>query len=171
MERVMVVGVSAGVGKSTFAKRLSKKLSIPVYHLDRYYWEPGWRETSYETFCNKQEALVKKNKWIIEGNYGSTFDLRAQEADTIIYLELPLRICLYRVLKRWIMNIGNNRDDMGQGCPEKMDWEFLKFIITTFHQRKQKMSDRLIAFEKSGADKNTYKLINNKEISDFLNKD
>lgn len=165
----MVVGVSAGVGKSTFAKKLSKELSIPVYHLDRYYWEPGWIETSEENFSNEQKKLVKQESWIIEGNYGSTFNVRAQEADAIIYLERPLRICLYRVLKRWLLNIGKNRDDMGQGCQEKMDREFLTFIVKTYHKRKKDMDERLTSFEQFHNDRTVYRLTSKTEISDFFN--
>jgi len=165
----MVVGVSAGVGKSTFAKKLSTELSIPVYHLDRYYWEPGWIETSEENFSNEQKKIVKQESWIIEGNYGSTFDIRAQEADTIIYLELPLRICLFRALKRWLLNIGENREDMGQGCPEKMDREFITFIVKTYHKRKKVMAERLASFEQFNHYRIVYRLTSKTDISNFFN--
>ncbi|WP_416150548.1 topology modulation protein [Salipaludibacillus sp. HK11] len=167
MNKIMVVGVSAGVGKSTFAKKLSENLSIPVYHLDRYFWEPGWIEAPPEIFANIQLSLVKQDNWIIEGNYGSTFEIRADKADTIIYLELPLSVCLYRVLKRWLSNIGNNRDDMGEGCPEKMDWVFLSFIIKTYYERKKTMSIRLTEFEQSSKNRTVYRLTNKREISNY----
>lgn len=164
----MVVGVSAGVGKSTFAKEVSETLTIPVYHLDRYFWNPGWVEATIDEFSAAQQTLVKKDTWIIEGNYGSTFDIRASQADTIIYLELPLRTCLYRVLKRWLTNLGNNREDMGEGCTEKMDKEFLQFIIKTYSERKKQMNVRLDKFEKSSYQRNVFRLTDKKEISSFL---
>lgn len=100
MNRIMVIGISPpGVGKSTFARRLGNILNLKVYHLDAYYWKPNWIEAPYEEFANAQKEIVKKSQWIIEGNYNKTFDIRAEHADTIIYLELPLRVCLYRVVK------------------------------------------------------------------------
>lgn len=170
MEKVMVIGVSAGVGKSTFAKQLGAKTGIPVYHLDTLYWKPGWVKSTQEDFTYAQQRIVNKREWIIEGNYSSTYEIRAEEADTIIYLELPLRICLYRVMKRWLTNIGRNREDMGPGCPEKMDKEFLSFILKTYHKRKNNSEERLRYFNNLGKPKKVYRLKTKKAISQFLNK-
>jgi len=82
----MVLGISAGVGKSTFAQQLGDRLNISVYHLDAFYWKPGWIEAGLPEFKSKQEEVVVRDSWIIEGNYSSTYDLRASYADTIIYL-------------------------------------------------------------------------------------
>ncbi|WP_456271927.1 topology modulation protein [Bacillus sp. AK031] len=169
MKRIMVIGISAGVGKSTFARKLGELLDIEVTHLDALFWKPGWVEATLEEFSEPQRKIVKKQQhWIIEGNYSSTFDIRMENADTIIYLELPLYVCLYRVLKRWITNLGNNRPDMGEGCPEKMEWSFLKFIITTYHSRKRKMDERIKRFQAKGHEKKVFKLKNKKEIAGFL---
>ncbi|SEA25295.1 Adenylate kinase [Thalassobacillus cyri] len=143
MKRIMVLGVSAGVGKSTFARKMGEALQLNVYHLDALYWKPGWVEASLEEFKDAQREIVKKENWIIEGNYSKTFDIRSKRADTIIYLELPRYICLYRAVKRWLMNIGKTRSDMGAECKEKLDWEFLKYIYTTYKSRKRNMKERL----------------------------
>ncbi|MGD6994643.1 topology modulation protein [Sutcliffiella horikoshii] len=144
MQRIMVIGVSAGAGKSTFATRLGKALDVKVFHLDAYFWKPGWVEASIEEFSQSQQAIIKNhNSWIVEGNYTATFDIRAEKADTIIYLELPLRVCLYRVIKRWLTNLGHRRPDLGGECTERMEWSFLKFIITTYRSRKKAMKQRL----------------------------
>lgn len=164
----MVLGVSAGVGKSTFARKLGAQLNIPVYHLDAFYWKPGWVEASLEEFSQSQREIVDQNQWIIEGNYSSTYQLRAEQADTIIYLELPLRICLYRVFKRWISNIGKTRPDMGAGCKEKLDAAFIKFICTTYYSRKKKMRQRLHQFKNSGSNKRVIMLKNRKEIGAYF---
>lgn len=164
----MVIGVSAGVGKSTFARKLGEILNITVFHLDAYYWKPGWVEASIVEFQAAQEKIVKKEEWIVEGNYTSTFAVRASFADTIIYLELPLYVCLYRVFKRWLMNIGKTRPDMGEGCKEKLDKDFLKFIITTYYPRKKTMMKRLQELQSQGSKKNIIILKNKKEIQQFL---
>jgi adenylate kinase family enzyme len=168
MNRIMVMGVSAGVGKSTFARKLGELLDINVYHLDALYWKPNWVEASLEEFSASQQEIVTLDQWIIEGNYSSTYDIRAQKADTIIYLELPLFVCLYRVFKRWVLNIGQTRPDMGTGCKEKLDYEFLKFICTTYYTRKKKMKNRLQAFKEMDSQKNIIMLKSKKEIQSYL---
>jgi adenylate kinase family enzyme len=164
----MIIGVSPGVGKSTFARKLGETLKINVYHLDTLYWKPKWVEASLEEFTERQQEIVTLDKWIIEGNYSNTYSIRAQNADTIIYLELPFFICLNRVLKRWLLHIGKTRPDMGKGCKEKLDYKFLKFICTTYYPRKKKMKSRLQAFIGMGPQKNIITLKSKKEIQLFL---
>lgn len=167
MQRIMVIGVSAGAGKSTFARRLGKCLEIPVHHLDTFYWKPNWVEADAEEFADKQKQAADQEAWIIEGNYTGTFPIRTERADTIIYLELPLIVCLYRVVKRRIMNNGKTRPDMGTECMEKLDWAFIKFILTTYSLRKKKMKERLKDFSET---KQVIMLHDKKEIESFLNR-
>lgn len=168
MKKIMVVGVSAGAGKSTFAAKLGKKLDLPVHHLDSYYWKAGWNESDLAEFRAAQEEIVEGGAWIIEGNYSNSFDIRLAHADTFIYLELPLRVCLYRVLKRWVTHIGKNRPDMADGCTEKMDWAFLKFIVATYAERKRKMHKRMQQFQEANPANQTICLANKKQIAGFL---
>lgn len=164
----MVIGVSSGVGKTTFSLQLGKALNIKVYHLDSLFWKPGWVESSLEEFSTAQEKILQQAEWIIEGNYTNTFDKRMDHADTIIYLELPLSICLYRVFKRWVQNFGKTRPDVGEGCTEKIDWPFIKFILTTYRARKEKMQRRLQAFEAKGNGRKSYFLKSKKDIDQFI---
>jgi adenylate kinase family enzyme len=168
MKKIMVIGISAGVGKSTFARKLGESLNLPVVHLDSLFWKPNWVEASLEEFSKAQQEIVTQDHWILEGNYSNTFDLRAAHADTMIYLELPLHVCLYRVVKRWLMNLGKTRPDMTAGCEEKLDWAFIKFIITTYYPRKRKMEDRLQSFLKTGPAKEVITLKSKKEIRLYL---
>ncbi|PYZ98270.1 hypothetical protein CR205_06645 [Alteribacter lacisalsi] len=64
MNRIMVTGVSAGAGKSTFAKQLSERTSIPIYHLNRIYRKPGWVESDDGEFSKRQREIIKKESWI-----------------------------------------------------------------------------------------------------------
>lgn len=170
MQRIMVLGVSSGVGKSSFSRRLADISAIPVYHLDACFWKPGWVESSKEEFSEKQQQLVEQDRWIIEGNYTGTYEIRSQKADTFIYLELPLAVCLYRVVKRRIMNHGKTRPDMAIGCPEKLDKGFLKFIISTYSARKVKMRKRMEQFIEESPHNQVIFLRNRKEIEGFLKK-
>ena len=166
----MVIGVSSGVGKSTFARKLGEALKINVYHLDTLYWQPNWEETTLEDFSKAQQEIVIQDQWIVEGNYSSTFEIRAEYADTIIYLELPLSVCFYRVVKRWLTNIGKTRIDMAEGCKEKLDWDFIKFIYTTYYPRKKKMQKRFQSFQASDSQKEIISLKNKQEIHSFIEK-
>lgn len=143
MKRIMVIGISPGVGKSTFARRLGEALQIKVFHLDAYFWKPNWVEASLEEFSDAQTKMVQQDSWIIEGNYNKTIDIRLKYADTIMYLELPRYVCLYRVVKRFFKNVGRTRPDIGEGCKEKIDWDFIKFIYTTYYPRKKRMAEKL----------------------------
>ncbi|EIM06585.1 hypothetical protein A1A1_10556 [Planococcus antarcticus DSM 14505] len=168
MQRIMVLGVSSGVGKSSFSRKLADISAIPVYHLDAYFWKPGWVESSDKEFGGEQQQLVEQDSWIIEGNYTSTYEIRSQKADTIVYLELPLAVCLYRVVKRRIMNHGKTRPDMAHGCPEKLDKDFLMFIISTYSARKVKMRKRMKQFIEESPHNQVIFLRNQKEIERFL---
>ncbi|WP_164669791.1 topology modulation protein [Virgibacillus doumboii] len=170
MNRIMVMGASAGAGKSTFARKLGEKLGINVYHLDALFWKPNWVQASLKEFSAAQEKIILKDQWIIEGNYSNTFDIRVKHADTIIYLEVPLAVCLYRVVKRWLLNIGRTRPDMGEGCKEKLDYQFLKFICTTYYPRRKKMQDRFEFFRKMNPQNTIVVLKGRKEIKTFLEK-
>lgn len=127
MKRIMIIG-SGGAGKSTFAKQLGEELDLPVYHLDAYYWKPGWTPTSNEEWDSFQENLVQKEYWIIDGNYGRTLDIRMNRAEVIILLDFSRWITLYRVLKRRIMYHGKTRPDLNKDCPEALDLEFIKWV-------------------------------------------
>lgn len=165
--RIMVIGVSAGVGKSTFARKLGEALHLSVYHLDTLYWKPNWVEASTEEFSTAQQEIVNQPQWIMEGNYSKTFEIRAEHADTIIYLERPRYICLYRVIKRWVTHIGKTRPDMGVGCKEKIDWDFIKFIFTTYYPRKKRMMKRLQLFQMLGS-KKVIILKSKQEINSYI---
>lgn len=125
MRRIMVVGCS-GAGKSTLSRQLGARLGLPVTHLDRLYWRPGWRPVSAEEFHTAQREIVATDDWVIDGNYGSSMHVRLPRADTIVFLDYPRRICLRRVLLRTARDFG--KDTQAPGCPEKMDWEFFTYI-------------------------------------------
>ncbi|RXJ02031.1 topology modulation protein [Anaerobacillus alkaliphilus] len=166
MKKIMVIGVSAGVGKSTLAKKMADELKIDVYHLDQLYWRAGWVEAPFEEFSEAQAKIVNRESWIIEGNYTSTFRIRSDKADTIVYIEHPIYVCFYRVVKRWLTNLGKTRQDMAEGCSEKLDWQFIKFIATTYYPRKKAMAKRLEAFKNAG--KRVYILSSKEQVNNFI---
>jgi len=127
MERVMIIGC-AGVGKSTLARKLGALTGLPVIHLDREHWRPGWVESPTDEWNDRVSELAGGERWIIDGNYIGTMTVRMSAADTVIFLDFPRRICLARVLSRMLTGYGKSRPDMTEGCEEKLDIVFLKWI-------------------------------------------
>jgi adenylate kinase family enzyme len=127
MKRVLVIG-SGGSGKSTLARRLSELLKIDVKHLDRLYWQPGWQEPTKEEWLERVKELTSDDSWIMDGNYGGTLDVRIQRCDTIVFLDLPRTLCLWRIFKRRLLYRNRSRPDMTEGCPEKIDLEFVSWV-------------------------------------------
>ena len=123
----MVIG-SPGSGKSTFSRQISEVTGVPLIHLDKEYWNSGWIKTPKDEWIKKQEFLMSGDDWIIDGNYGGTMDIRLDKADTIILFDLNRLVCLTSYFKRVITNIGKVRIDMPEGCFEKFDLEFIKYI-------------------------------------------
>jgi adenylate kinase family enzyme len=86
-------------------------------------------ESTKDEIREKLEGIVAADRWLIDGNYGGTLAERLERADTVVYLDYPIRLCLWRVLRRiWIYR-GRTRPDMTEGCPERFDLEFLLYLI------------------------------------------
>jgi len=129
MKRIAIMGCS-GSGKSTLARALGERLDLPVYHLDVIFWQPGWVEGDYETFTPKVQEILAQDKWIIDGGYSKSDpdERRFKDVDVFVFFERSVWLCLWRVMKRVLQYRNRVRPDMGEGCPEKVDWEFLAYI-------------------------------------------
>jgi adenylate kinase family enzyme len=143
MQRIVILGCS-GSGKSTLARRMGEKLGLPVVHLDALYWLPGWVERGKPAFRALVAQALAGERWICDGGYTSTYDLRLPRADTVIWLDRPRWLCVWRVITRWLTHIGRTRADMGPGCPEKVDWAFIRFIWT-WEKRKRPLLEAALA--------------------------
>jgi adenylate kinase family enzyme len=127
MQRVLVLG-SSGSGKSTFALKLGDITGLPVVHIDQLFWEPGWVQAPKAVYLERLHQALARDRWIIDGNNSSTMDLRLPRADRIILLDRSRLTCLARIGRRIAMSYGRVRPDMAPGCPEQVDWEFLKYV-------------------------------------------
>lgn len=145
LRRVVVVG-SSGAGKSTFARRLGALTGLPVVHLDRHFWQPGWVQMEREAWRAEHRRLVEAPRWIMDGTYGGTLAERLARADTAIFLDLPRRIALSRVLRRTVAGYGRTRAEMPEGCPERFDWEFLRYVWSYSRRIRPGVLDALEAF-------------------------
>lgn len=149
MERILIIG-NAGAGKSTFAKALSKKLGLPLVHLDQLYWCGEWETVSREAFDNLLQQELEKPQWIIDGNFNRTIPHRLQYCDTVFWLDMPTWVCLWGVTKRVITNYGKTRPDMGGNCPERFDGQKPKLYknILKFKKQNREKYKTLLAAQK-----------------------
>ncbi len=139
MQRVLIIG-NAGSGKSTFAKQLSKKLGLPLIHLDKLYWCGNWEHLSRDEFDTVLQAELEKPEWIIDGNFNRTIPHRLQYCDTVFFFDLPTVTCLSGITKRILSNYGRSRDDMGGNCIEHFDSQKLSLYrnVMTFNRQHRK---------------------------------
>lgn len=121
---------SGGAGKSTLARHMGQILGLPVIHLDRHYWKPGWVESSHEEWDHAVTELASGDAWVMDGNYGRTIRLRLRRADAVVFLDFPPWRCLLRVVRRRIASIWKPRPDMPDGFRDRLTWEFLVWIAT-----------------------------------------
>jgi adenylate kinase family enzyme len=165
LRRILILGPS-GSGKSTVCKRIGEILGIPAVHLDMHYWNPNWVETPKNEWPDKVKKLIASEAWVMDGNYTSTLKIRADAADTLIFLDMTRRMSYFRIFVRFLRNRGKTRGDVAEGCPEKIDLDFIKWIWDYPRTRKPAI---LRFFEKLIPSKNVYILHNQKEVEDFLN--
>lgn len=128
MRRVLIIG-PCGAGKSTLSAQLGQKLNLPVFHMDKLNWNPGWVESSKDEIRERLSGIVATERWLIDGNYGGTLTPRLERADTVVYLDFPIRLCVGRLLHRIWTYRGRTRPDMTEGCPERFDLEFLIYLM------------------------------------------
>ena len=136
MKRVIIIGCP-GSGKSTFSRALSKKVNIPVYYLDMMFWNADKTSVDRSVLIERLQEVFKKDKWIIDGNYGSTMEFRMQNCDTVVFLDYPIDVCVDGIKQRQ----GKPREDMPWIATEEDDIEFIDFIKNyNLHSRPKVMA-------------------------------
>ena len=166
MKRVLVIG-SGGSGKSTFARRLGAILNLEVKHLDRFYWRAGWTKPAEEEWLRTVRELVSGDSWVIDGNFGGTLGLRVKHCDTIVFLDMPRLLCLWRVTKRRLLYRNRSRPDMSEGCHEKLDLEFIDWVWRYSQRSRPKI---LKLLNEHSETKKVVWLRSNAEVESFLGK-
>ena len=159
MKKIIVIGCP-GIGKSTVSRALHNKTGIPLYHLDMMYWNADKTTVEKSVFLERLSTVLEKDEWIIDGNYGSTMELRMAACDTVIFLDYPLDVCLDGIKERR----GKPRSDMPWIETEE-DEEFIEFIKSYNEQQKPKVLELLEKY----SDKNIIIFKGREQADTFLN--
>ena len=146
--RIAVIG-RAGAGKTTVALALGAAFGLPVVHLDRLAWGPGWRLEPPDVLAAREAAVIAGDRWVIDGGYLSSpsFATRAARADLIVQADAPLIVCLWRIARRaFAARRGSlpRRPDLPDGCEEELPLEFI-FWTVTWSRRTRKVRAALAA--------------------------
>ena len=147
MRKILVIG-SGGSGKSTFARRLGTLLELEVIHLDSIYWRAGWVEMPKPEWRTTVEELLSRGAWIMDGNYSGTIEMRLEASDTVIFLDMPRLLCVWRLIKRAMLYRNQRRPDMAEGCPERLNWEFIKWVWDYHERTRPKIVKLLMTTQK-----------------------
>ena len=164
MKRVMIIG-QPGTGKSTLARSLGERIGLPVVHIDLIHWKSGWVERDRDEKTKLCLEVHARDEWIFEGGHSTTWPDRLDRCDTLIWLDFPVWLRTWRVLKRTIRDYGKSRVDLPDNCPEQFDFEFYRFIWRTNKHSRQNIQS---LFEKAPSDKSKFKLSSSSEVRKFL---
>jgi adenylate kinase family enzyme len=135
MQRVMIVG-APGSGKSVLARELGARTRLPVHHIDRIHWMPGWVERDRAEKTRLCHEVHARERWIFEGGHSVTWPERIARADTLIWLDIPVVLRQWRVIRRALRHYGETRPDLPEGCPERFDAGTLEFYRYIWRSRR-----------------------------------
>ena len=163
--KIAIIGYS-GSGKSTLAKKLSEIYNCPLLYLDTIQFEANWKIRDIDEGGLMVGEFLKNDSWIIDGNYREFLqEKRLQDADKIIFMNFPRRICFPQAFKRYLHYKNKTRESMADGCNEKFDLEFIKWLL--FEGRKKSIKNHYNEICKCYKDKITI-FRNNKDVENFL---
>ena len=163
--KIAIIGYS-GSGKSTLAKKLSEIYNCPLLYLDTIQFEANWKIRDIDEGRLIVGEFLKNDSWIIDGNYREFLqEKRLQDVDKIIFMNFPRRICFPQAFKRYLHYKNKTRESMADGCNEKFDLEFIKWLL--FEGRKKSIKNHYNEICKCYKDKITI-FRNNKDVENFL---
>jgi adenylate kinase family enzyme len=141
VRRVSVVG-SSGSGKTTFAARLAARLGVPHIELDAINWGQDWSPLDAQSFQERVIEATASHEWVCDGNYSAVRPIVLDRADTVVWLDLPLRTCLARLLRRSARRVRSG-EELWNGNRERwrdlfVGRQSLFWWLITQHRRKRR---------------------------------
>ncbi len=140
MRRVVIIG-SYGAGKTVLAGQLGELLAIPVHHIDAVRWRPGWKLAPTEEWLETLARIVSEPAWIIDGNFERTLEPRLAAADTVIFLDFPLALSLWRVIRRRLSR--KPRRDLPSGLEERLGLQVIRLVDGYRRETRPKLLELL----------------------------
>lgn len=160
MNKVLIIGCP-GAGKSTFSRKLSRKTGLPLHYLDMLWHRPDRTTVAPEEFDRNLQKIFTTDRWIIDGNYIRTLDMRLNECDTAFFFNLPIDVCLAGVEAR----MGKPREDM-PWTENEWDEEFRQWILD-FPKDQLPLIRQLLELHKSNC--RIIQFYSRQEADDFIN--
>lgn len=166
MRRIVVTG-NAGGGKTTLSRRLGHATGLPVVHLDKILWKPGWQALPPDEFRRVHSELIDREDWIIEGvGYDETLESRFEAADTIVFLDFPMWRHYWWAAKRQMKSLFRRRDDWVDGCPMLPKTFYIVRIMRAIHEETRPYILELL--ERFRRTKDVFHIRSTVELSRFV---
>lgn len=160
-KKISIIGCP-GSGKSTLSVQLAKILNIEAIHLDKIYWKPYWVNISKEEFDEKHDEILKKESFILDGNYNRTISKRLEKCDLVIYLDYDSQVCIDSYIQR--VKDGSIKDFITENCVETLDEDFNNYI-SSYNEKNRENN-----YKKIYDSKIKYIILNNRDEKDeFIN--
>ncbi|PIS00324.1 MAG: hypothetical protein COT84_08225 [Chlamydiae bacterium CG10_big_fil_rev_8_21_14_0_10_35_9] len=160
--KILVFGVP-GSGKTHLANKISKTFDLPIFHIDKHFFEKGWVERDPELFLKDVRSFLKKDRWVIDGNGMRTLEMRYKEADIVIYCRLPKLTCLYRVLYRWVSTLNRSKEDGPEGSTNSISWKLIKYLWNFTEKYQEQIKELQMKYPKT----TLYEIHTKQEMNDF----
>ena len=152
MRKVAIVTSASGCGGTTVGRRLAARLGVPFHELDALFWKPGWVESTADELRAAVEPIVATDAWVVDGSYQSTIgQLVLGNADVVVWLDLPLRTWLPRLVRRTVRR-ARTREELWSGNYESVRKAFLSrdslilFALRHFRGRRRRYPERFAAY-------------------------
>lgn len=149
MKRVAIVASASSSGKTTLGRELARRLGAPFHELDALNHGPGWTEATAEELRAKVEPLLANERWVIDGSYsGKLGTLVLDHADLVVWLDLPPRVWLPRLLRRTVRRVVR-REELWNGNRETFRRAFLSreslilFALRSYTRIRRRNGERL----------------------------
>jgi adenylate kinase family enzyme len=164
MKKVAIVGCG-GSGKSYLARELGRILDAPVTHLDAAFYDDAWNALPADKFTELQRQLVAQPRWVIDGNYNSTLQIRLEACDTVVLMDVSTMAALYGIFSRQIRHGAGHK---GNGVHNRIHWGVIKYVATYRRKMRPRVMAKIEEFAAGRAD--VVLLANRRQMRRWLRK-